>query len=642
MKKLILIVGLSIILCSGALVPGGKTSTYNPAYNSSTIASITPLSSPLDDTIPINQILQENQGARMTQETPGKTTHTTSSPSRETFAYIILTTPSLVNAVISSDFINWKTSVGYTIKIVLTTDEEITSQPGDNLPAQIRNFLRAYQTTWGITYLLIVGDHQTIPMRYCYPDPTNHYNGAANPGSGGEIPTDYYYADVTASDADSWDKDGDGYYGEYGHDEPDFQAEISVGRIPTSIPSRITYTLDKTVMFEQDTGVWKNAALHAGAFYYLTNENNNGHQAMDAARCMDKIEQEYMDGWTITHFSEQEGLEVSMYNWTPLTHAAFTTAWRDGAYGVVNWGSHANVNRAARKIWSWDDGDGIPETSELTWLDFINTNSYLDDDYPSIVFAMGCLIGCPEQTTSGNLGIDLVTKPDFGSAAAIISSTRTPYGSWDWPTDMSGTESICYVFNRFLINDSQPVGDAFYNAKYYCTTIYGWNLWYEYNNMYIFNLYGDPSLRHKGASVIPHPDLDCDGTLEWSKVKPGAYVNGSFTVKNIGDPSTRLNWSITSYPDWGTWTCTPSSGTNLTPEMGAVTITVELIAPNQKNQQFTGEIIVINTQDPTDYDTITISLQTPVSYEGYLHQLFKNIFEQFPNAFPLLQHFLGY
>ncbi len=98
-------------------------------------------------------------------------------------------------------------------------------------------------------------------MRYCYPDPTNHRFDIFD-WTSGEVPTDYYYADLSSSDADSWDLDGDGYYGEYEQDNPDFFPEVYVGRIPSNIQSRITYTLDKIVTFEQDTGEWKNNALN--------------------------------------------------------------------------------------------------------------------------------------------------------------------------------------------------------------------------------------------------------------------------------------------------------------------------------------------------------------------------------------------
>ncbi|UCD13033.1 MAG: hypothetical protein JSW60_05580 [Thermoplasmatales archaeon] len=559
---------------------------------------------------------------------------------RDTYDYIIVTTESFSNAITSSDFIDWKTTLGYSVKIVLKTDDEITSQPGDDLPERIRNFLREYYDEWGIKYVLIIGDHQTIPMRYCYPDPSNHYNGSGNPGSGGEIPTDYYYADLTNSDADSWDKDGDGYYGEYGQDEPDFEADVYVGRIPTSISSRITYSLDKTVMFEQNTGIWKDAALHAGAFYYFTNEGNSGNPAMDAARSLNIIEQDLMGGWTITHFSEQEGLEKSVYNWSALNQNAFIGTWRDGTFGIVNWGSHAYMDRAARKVWSWDDGDGVPESNEITWPDFITDSSNLDDDYPSIVFAIGCLIGTPEKNPYGNLGVDLVTKPDYGSAVTIISSTRTPYGALNWIPESGGADSICYEFNRFMINDSKSVGEAFYNSKYYCTENYGWNLWYEYNNMYIFNLYGDPSLVREGIYVAPHPDLECDGSLDWSKVKPGDTVTGSFTVRNIGDSNSLLNWTIDSYPPWGVWTISPMNGYNLTPEDEPVTVQVEVIAPEDKNSKFEGEIKVVNSDDNNDYDIIPISLSTPKNKPLIFNfNMLGGLFERFLNAFPILQYF---
>ena len=64
--------------------------------------------------------------------------------SRETYDYVIITTEELTDEITSSDFIDWKTRLGYSVKIVLKTDSEITSQPGDDFPERMRNFLREY------------------------------------------------------------------------------------------------------------------------------------------------------------------------------------------------------------------------------------------------------------------------------------------------------------------------------------------------------------------------------------------------------------------------------------------------------------------------------------------------------------------
>jgi len=340
--------------------------------------------------------------------------------SEDTYDYVIITTSALQSAVVASNFPDWKTSLGYSVRFVLTTDTEITSQPGIDLSEQIRNFLRDYYVPWGIEYILLVGDYATIPMRYCYPDPTNHTNQAGTPNaSSGENPTDYYYADLSYSDDVSWDSDGDGYSCEYGEDNPDFLAEVYVGRIPTNNTSRITYALNKSVSFEQDTGAWKNSALHAGTFWWFENEDYAGHPLMDGATCLSFIETDILTGWNISHYSEQAGLCPSIYPWTPLTEAAFTTDWRTGQYSVVNWGAHGWTSYAARKVWQWDDGDGVPEGNEMWWPNLAGIYSSLDDDHPGFFFPMSCLIGCPEPNSWGNLGIDLLTKSLRSSPRAL-------------------------------------------------------------------------------------------------------------------------------------------------------------------------------------------------------------------------------
>jgi hypothetical protein len=418
--------------------------------------------------------------------------------SQSSYDYVIITNNELKNLVSSSDFYNWKSFLGYNIKLMTITDSEITSQPGVDLAEQIRNFLRENYISWGIKYVMIVGDYTTVPMRYCSPNP----NGLA-----GTVPTDSYYADLSYPDSDSWDSNGDGYYGVYGQDNPDFAPEVYIGRIPTSDISRLTYTLNKITSFEQDTGVWKNNALMGGAMLFYANEDHDEDIDfdIDGARLVDFIEKDLMNGWTVSHYSEYEGLSPSVYPFDPLTEQAFTADWRNGKYAVVNWAAHGAPASIGRVIWDWDDGDGIPEhdNGELIWGSFLSTYSNLEGDYPSIVFAVSCNVGRPEPTSDGNLGIDMLTKESFGAAVAVCSSTRGAAVSADWVVSHSGAEALCYEFNHYMINGPNgpsKLGVALYDSKSYVHYNFGWDHPYEFMNMYDYNLYGDPSMIREGIT----------------------------------------------------------------------------------------------------------------------------------------------
>ena len=141
---------------------------------------------------------------------------------------------------------------------------------------------------------------------------------------------------------------------------------------------------------------------------------------------------------------------------------------------------------------------------------------------------------------------------------------------------------------------------------------YNWNLWAGIAG-------GQPEV----------PDLDCDGTLSWTEVTPGETVTGTFTVENIGDPLSLLDWEIESYPDWGTWTFDPDGGTGLLP--GApVTVNVEIVAPDDPETNFTGEIVLVNSDNPDDTCIIDVSLATPVSQQSLIFQFFEMLAQRFP------------
>ncbi len=140
----------------------------------------------------------------------------------------------------------------------------------------------------------------------------------------------------------------------------------------------------------------------------------------------------------------------------------------------------------------------------------------------------------------------------------------------------------------------------------------------------------------------PEPDLKCEGELRWENVAPGSTVTENFTVENVGDPGSELNWQINEYPtEWGSdWNFTPDRGTGLTPEAGSVTVEVSVVAPLDAKTEFTGTVNVSNLDNTSDYCEINVYLKTPRNRATY-DTLLLRLFERFLNLFAILQNILG-
>jgi len=139
------------------------------------------------------------------------------------------------------------------------------------------------------------------------------------------------------------------------------------------------------------------------------------------------------------------------------------------------------------------------------------------------------------------------------------------------------------------------------------------------------------------------PDLDCSGSLTWNNIEPGATVVGSFQVKNKGDSGSQLNWTIDSSSIvWGAWSFTPTSGNELTPEDGQVTVEVSVVAPNQKNIEFQGNLRIENQDNSTDFCLIPVYLKTPLNQNLYLKNLFESMLQGFPFKLTILQQWFSY
>ena len=461
-----------------------------------------------------------------------------SSPSHTsaTYDYVIITTSSLESSIIFLK--NWKEFIGYEVKVV--TISWISSQyAGSDLEEKIRNFLIDKYSSWGIEYVLIVGSHSTIPMRYCYPDKNNH-------GSSGKNPTDYYYADLTGN----WDSDGDGYYGERDHDSPDFNAEVWVGRIPVDTPEIVEDICQKTIDFEQDIGSWKKKALLCGPILNYANEDHSGWPKTDDAELMEELWNDVYNpnGFSRTTMYEKEGLSPSIYSCDyGLSNENIIAVWPDG-YGIVNLGGHGNEFVVARKVWDHDDGDGVPEAPEID--EIIYFSSYdcdaLNDDKPSIVFSSACSNAYPEN--SNNLGKSLLVS----GSVAFIGATRIAWATVGWDDESEGgNQAIAYYFIKYLVNQDQSCGEALYNCKLYYWNHFDWWDWRIYQNLYDSCLYGDPAVSLTSYSGGSPPDIPS---------KPsGPEIGRPFTSytysTNTTDPDGheifyKWDWGDGSFTDW--------------------------------------------------------------------------------------------
>lgn len=135
------------------------------------------------------------------------------------------------------------------------------------------------------------------------------------------------------------------------------------------------------------------------------------------------------------------------------------------------------------------------------------------------------------------------------------------------------------------------------------------------------------------------PDLQCEGNLRFIDIPPGSTNNGTFTIENVGDPESELNWEISELPEWGEWTFNPASGTGLTPEDGNITIEVIVVAPEDKNEIFTGNVRITNTDNTNDYCVIDVLLITPRIKPAY-HETINRLIERFSNRFPIVRYIL--
>jgi len=132
------------------------------------------------------------------------------------------------------------------------------------------------------------------------------------------------------------------------------------------------------------------------------------------------------------------------------------------------------------------------------------------------------------------------------------------------------------------------------------------------------------------------PLLSATISGEFIEIKPGSTITATLLIENTGQPLSCLDWQIESLPEWGTWSFSADSGCDVKPEGGPEVIDVTIKVPKQKNQEFTGTIRIINTENPNDFVDVPILMKTSQQRSSLFAFTF---FRYVPNGFvDFLEH----
>lgn len=168
--------------------------------------------------------------------------------------------------------INHKNAVGTkTLSIGL---EQIYSHPayasGRDVQEKIKLAIASAHRSFGIKYVMLVGDVDRFPVRYIRAWDANIWGHSF-------APSDLYYADLydETGNFSTWDKDNNGFFGEMNaregwtthwselnHDQLELRPDVAVGRIPVSTVNELATFVAKIIAYETAGGPsWKHRLM---------------------------------------------------------------------------------------------------------------------------------------------------------------------------------------------------------------------------------------------------------------------------------------------------------------------------------------------------------------------------------------------
>ena len=439
-----------------------------------------------------------------------KTWYPTGPQGRASYDYVVITTDALVDSV--TPLVDWETAKGRSVNVITTTWID-QNYDGYDLAAKMRAFLveNYPSSAWGILDVLLVGDYNSVPMRHT----------TQNVGYGA-TETDYYYAELSLPDDQSWDANGNHRYGE-DSDPIDFEAEVNVGRIPWNDPDTVFSICEKSVTYEQNSdNSFKKNILLLGAYFWPDTDN--------AVLMEAKVNQDWMTDWTMTRlYEDAQSSYPCDYD---LNYNNVKSVWSAGTYAFVDWAGHGSESAA------YEYYPSQPFVDE-------DTCTVLNNEYSSIIFADSC---SNSDTDYLNIGQAMMKQGGVG----FLGANKVAFGCPGWNNPMSGSsQSLDYFFTTCCTSGNYSQGQA---HQYALRQMYVNNLW-DYMRYEMFewgSIWGNPDLGMM-THVLPKPPVTPN--------RPTGPTIGvihqtySYTATTPDDPdgstvSLMMDWGDGTFSDW--------------------------------------------------------------------------------------------
>ncbi len=420
------------------------------------------------------------------------------------YDYLIVSTPGLYSAVGPLEAFHQSQGMITAFADIATI---LATSPGATNGEKLRNHLIAQYSQHPFSYLLLVGDYDTVPVMYLTPEPEGYET----------VASDFFYGDLSSV----VDTDGDNRLGEYSAaagDQDfmcDFTPEVFVGRISTNSATQVAQIASRSVAFEQSTAAWKRDALLPAAFLNYGGEPEPIYLQTDGATFMEYAKTTALNGYQCTTMYEQTGYLPSYASDVPMDYNALKNLLSTNNYGILNWSAHGSSGSSSRKVWMNDgNSNGLPDSWEMQWMDMVDRQSFdnLASSEGLILFAASCNNGQLDSSYSQCIAEYALQK----RAVAVSAATRTGWYKIGWANPgWGGLSSYNLHWLENLAQNGMSVGAAQAYANLTHTQLYlfgdpvdaGGIIYPELQNIYTYLLFGDPAIGHTGAQTPPQGEI---------------------------------------------------------------------------------------------------------------------------------------